>query len=80
MKIYNISDTRRFFNQIASCEGTVEIMNGEGTMVTLTSVEDKARISLLAQTYTSGTLNGIEVRCHDPRDGERMCHYLMEAA
>ncbi|MBQ6733755.1 MAG: hypothetical protein IJR00_02490 [Lachnospiraceae bacterium] len=80
MKIYNISDTQKFFNQIASCEGTVEILNGQGVLMTLQTADDKEKISLLAQTYTSGTLNGIEVKLHDPRDNDRMCRYLMEAA
>lgn len=80
MKIYNISDTQKFFSQIASCEGTVEILNGAGMPLTLKTTEDKERIRLLAQAYTSGSLNGIEIKCHDPRDNDRMCRYLMEAA
>ena len=80
MKIYNISDTQKFFRQIASCEGTVEILNGTSAPLTLKTTEDKERIGLLARTYTGGTLDGIEIKLHDVRDCDRLCRYLMEAA
>ena len=81
MKIYNISDTKRLFNILSTCDGTVEIKNTEGTFIKLETAEEKGRLNLLAQIYASGKIDVLELRLHDPRDQKRLYYYTMlEAA
>ena len=56
MKVYNIEDTRRFFEVISECSGDVEVVGRDGKMIEMKD-RDVARV-----------FEGI-FRCGDPGDG-----------
>ncbi|MGN0131206.1 MAG: polya polymerase [Lachnospiraceae bacterium] len=77
MKIYNISDTKKFFEVLFQCNGDVELVSAEGIHISLKEEGRKNdHLGLLAETYLRGTIREMELSFLDPRDAEMVCGYL----
>lgn len=71
MKVYNITDSKRFFEHLAGCEGVVELVNGEGMHLTVSQGKEKAE--LLPMTYMDGEIKQMELVFEKQED----CHYMI---
>ena len=71
MKVYNIKNSRRFFERLAGCQGTVELVNEEGMPLTVTGGKEKA--NMLPMTYMDGEIRQMELAFERQED----CHYIM---
>lgn len=75
MKVYNIRDSKRFFKQLAGCEGVVELVNEEGTHLTVTRGKEKP--DLLPMTYMDGEIKQMELVFERQEDCQYIMSYLM---
>lgn len=75
MKVYNIRDSREFFEQLTACKGTVELVNEEGKHLTL--LEEPLTPDMMLMTYFQGTIREMELIFQDQEDCSRILHYLM---
>ena len=75
MKIYNIQNGKEFFEKIAACEGTVELVNEKGERLQLT--QGHAVPSALPMTYFEGAIREMELFFQNQNDCSRILHYLM---
>ncbi|MGN0246633.1 MAG: hypothetical protein ACI4DK_11825 [Lachnospiraceae bacterium] len=77
MKIYNIKDTKNFFEVLFRCSGDVELVSEDGLHI---SLKEKGRendnLALLAETYLHGTIRKMELSFLNPKDAEMVCDYL----
>lgn len=71
MKVYNIRNSKRFFEHLAGCRGTVELVNENGIHLTVTSGKENA--DLLPMTYVDGEIRQMELVFERRED----CHYIM---
>ena len=75
MKVQNITDIDKFFNEIDKCEGTVELITKEGDRLNLKS--NLCKYISLAKIFSDGTIDEIEIICHDPKDIDRLLQYMV---
>ncbi len=76
MKLYNIKDIEGFFALLDSCHGKVELVTDEGDRINL-----KSKISQyfsLAQAFSDGVLDEIEIVAHEPDDAVKILDYMMK--
>lgn len=73
MKVFNIKDTNRFFEVLNNCNGDVEIVGKDGTMIPFNK-DDNARI--LEERYADVAIREMELKFSDPRDSVNMIMYL----
>ena len=67
MKVYNIRDSREFFEKLAACEGIVEVVQ-----------EDGARLPLMTpMTCFEGAIREMELFFQNQEDCTRILRYLM---
>lgn len=71
MKVYNIRDSKKFFEHLAGCKGAVELVNEEG--MHLTVIRGKEKADLLPMTYMDGEIKQMELVFERRED----CHYVM---
>lgn len=75
MKIYNIQDTREFFNRLTKCKGDVEVVNKQGMHLSLVD-NDRKQLETVAASYADGKISEIELYFLKPEDSVMMLEYL----
>ena len=75
MKIYNIRNSRSFFERLAECSGKVEIIGQNGEIVDFSEKGEKFAGSTLS--CYSGFIPSIELRFQYPEDMDDMLGYIM---
>lgn len=75
MKIYNIENTKNFFETLSACEGNVELVGNKGEHITLNS-ENGENLNLLSETYVDGMIKEIELAFSNKNDAVKMFQYL----
>ena len=75
MKIYNIENTKEFFETLSECEGNVELVSDNGEHITLSS-KNGENLNLLSETYVDGKIKEIELAFSDKTDAVRIFEYL----
>ena len=73
MKIYNITDTDRFFRVLSDCRGDVEIIGKDGSAIPFNK-DDNARI--IEEMSSDITIHEMELHFSDPKDCVNMILYL----
>ena len=76
MKIYNISDTERFFNALDRCEGPVHVIGRDGSSIPLMENGQDSGLKILKDTYTGGIIGQIELLFGSSQDVNRMVEFL----
>lgn len=77
MKVQNIKDVDRFFEVINQCEGTVELVTGEGDRLNLKS--KLCQFVSLANIFSNGeaVIPELEIVAHEQKDVERILSFMM---
>ena len=75
MKIYNIRNSRSFFEKLAECRGKVEIIGQNGEIVDFSEKGEKFAGSALS--CYSGFIPSIEVRFQYPEDLNNILGFVM---
>jgi len=75
MKIYNIRDSREFFEKLSTCKGKVKLVNENGTQMELTP--GTADLNAFPLVYFRGTIREMEVIFQDAEDWRNIVSYLM---
>lgn len=75
MKVYNIHNGKEFFEKIAACKGTVELVNEKGERMPLTQGLPDA--PALPMIYFDGAIRELELFFQNQEDCSRILHYLM---
>ena len=75
MKVQNITDIDAFFKMIANCEGTVELVTGEGDRLNLKS--KLSQYVSLAKIFSNGDIPELEIVAHEKEDVEKILHFMM---
>ncbi len=75
MKVQNIKDVNAFFKMIDSCEGTVELVTGEGDRLNLKS--KLSQYVSLANIFSNGDIPEMEIVAHEKEDVEKILHFMM---
>lgn len=76
MKIQNIENVERFFKVIDSCKGKVELVTGEGDRLNLKS--KLSQYVSLANIFSDGTIDELEVIAYEPEDTAKLVEFMME--
>lgn len=75
MKIYNIKNTKKFFETLSECKGDVELVNAEGKHIAL-SDKTGSNLNILSETYVNGMIKEIELSFADQKDAVMIFQYL----
>lgn len=75
MKVQNITDIDAFFKMIGTCEGTVELVTGEGDRLNLKS--KLSQYVSLAKIFSNGDIPELEIVAHEKEDVERILRFMM---
>lgn len=76
MKLYNITDTREFYDRLAACRGTVELVDEtEGKQQILHEAGSYGVLLPLCQIY--GKINCIELLFHNDLDRHNILYWLL---
>ncbi|MDY3819670.1 MAG: polya polymerase [Lachnospiraceae bacterium] len=75
MKVQNITDIDAFFKMIDNCEGTVELVTGEGDRLNLKS--KLSQYVSLAKIFSNGDIPELEIVAHEKEDVERILRFMM---
>lgn len=76
MKIYDITDTRKFYEKLTACKGKVEIIDEKSGAREL--VKAPADRTLFPFSFMQGTISQIELIFHDDRDFNTIFRWLQE--
>lgn len=76
MKVYNISDTKGFFDKLSGCKGNVELVSNDGIHITINEMDNRDTLDMLMQTYGKGLFSEMELNFLKPSDAAMMCDYL----
>lgn len=76
MKITNITDIEKFFEVVDSCKGKVELVTGEGDRLNLKS--KLSQYVALANVFSDGQIDEIEIIAHEQEDRERLIKYMVQ--
>ena len=76
MKIQNITDIEKFFEVVDSCEGKVELVTSEGDRLNLKS--KLSQYVSLANVFSDGTIDEIEIIAYEPEDREKLLKYMVQ--
>ena len=76
MKIYNISDTKRFFEVLSDCTGDIELVSRENLHISLSTPEDRENLKVLSLGYIDGTIDQMELNFRNPQDAVHVLEYL----
>ena len=75
MKVQNISDVKRFFEVIDSCDGKVELVTGEGDRLNLKS--KLSQYVSLANIFSEGVIKELEIVAYEPEDIKKLIDFMM---
>ena len=76
MKVQNITDVEKFFSVVDSCKGKVELVTGEGDRLNLKS--KLSQYVSLANIFSDGTIDELEVIAYEPEDTAKLVEFMME--
>ena len=76
MKVFNITDIDGFFKVIDKCEGRVDLVTGEGDRLNLKS--KLSQYVSLANIFSDGTIDELEVIAYEPEDTAKLVEFMME--
>ena len=76
MKIQNIENVDKFFKVVESCNGKVELVTGEGDRLNLKS--KLSQYVSLANIFSDGTIDELEVIAYEPEDTAKLVEFMME--
>ena len=76
MKVKNITDIEKFFDVIDSCKGKVELVTSEGDRLNLKS--KLSQYVSLANVFSDGTIEEIEIVIHEKEDREKLIQYMIQ--
>jgi len=76
MKVKNITDIEKFFDVIDSCKGKVELVTSEGDRLNLKS--KLSQYVSLANVFSDGTIEEIEIIIHENEDREKLIQYMIQ--
>lgn len=76
MKITNIRDIDKFFDEVNKCQGKVELVTDEGDRLNLKS--KLTQYFSLAKIFSDGNIPEIELVCYDPEDTKRLMNFMMD--
>ena len=76
MKIQNIDNVEKFFKVVDSCKGKVELVTGEGYRLNLKS--KLSQYVSLANIFSDGTIDELEVIAYEPEDTAKLVEFMME--
>lgn len=76
MKIQNITDIEKFFEVVDSCEGKVELVTSDGDRLNLKS--KLSQYVSLANVFSDGTIEEIEIIASEPADREKLLKYMVQ--
>lgn len=76
MKVQNITDIDKFFEVIDQCKGKVELVTGEGDRLNLKS--KLSQYVSLANIFSDGTIEELEVIAYEPEDTAKLVEFMME--
>ncbi|MCI9372062.1 MAG: polya polymerase [Lachnospiraceae bacterium] len=76
MKIQNIDNVEKFFKVVDSCKGKVELVTGEGDRLNLKS--KLSQYVSLANIFSDGTIDELEVIAYEPEDTAKLVEFMME--
>ena len=76
MKIQNIDNVEKFFKVVDSCKGKVELVTGEGDRLNLKS--KLSQYVSLANIFSDGTIDELEVIAYEPEDTAKLVEFKME--
>ena len=77
MKIAGIIESAEFFEKVALCKGSVELLTSEGDVLNLKS--KLCQYIALTQMFDDGIVGAFELRLSDESDYEMIKHYLIPA-
>lgn len=75
MKIYNINNTKEFFERLSSCRGMVKLVNENGEQIEINP--RKMDSSLLPAVYVQGSIQQMEIIFQDAEDCRNIFSYLL---
>ena len=75
MKVQNISDVKKFFEVIDSCDGRVELVTGEGDRLNLKS--KLSQYVSLANIFSEGVIKELEIVAYEPEDIKKLIEFMM---
>lgn len=75
MKVYNIKDSRAFFEKLTACKGIVEVVDENGKRLPLMAGAPTSE--LLSMTCFQGVIREMELYFQDQNDCTQILHYLM---
>ena len=75
MKVQNITDVDAFFKVIDECQGTVELVTGEGDRLNLKS--KLCQYVSLANIFSNGNIPELEIVAHAQEDVQRIVDLMV---
>ncbi|MCR4567977.1 MAG: polya polymerase [Pseudobutyrivibrio sp.] len=77
MKLTNIKDVEAFFKVIDSCEGTVELVTGEGDRLNLKS--KLSQFVSLANIFKAdpNSIPELEIIAYEPEDSKKLLEFMI---
>ncbi len=67
MKVYNIKNSKKFFEKLNDCKGTVTLLNEDGEQMPLSH----------SMTTIDGTIRQLELKFQDNQDSVEILNYLL---
>ena len=75
MKIKNIEDTKRFFEMLCQCEGSVELVTKQGDRLNLKSTF--CQYVALTEMFKESKIDDIEIIASEPKDLDLIMEFLI---
>ena len=75
MKVQNITVVDAFFKVIDECQGTVELVTGEGDRLNLKS--KLCQYVSLANIFSNGNIPELEIVAHEQEDVQRILDFMI---
>ncbi|MBQ9833081.1 MAG: polya polymerase [Clostridia bacterium] len=75
MQIKNIIEPRKFFEAVAKCNGSVELLTKEGDRLNMKST--LCQYIALTQMFEDENMSGVEIKVSDESDWEKLCAFLI---
>ncbi|WP_313018735.1 polya polymerase [Acetoanaerobium noterae] len=76
MKLQNITDIEKFFQIIDSCQGTVELVTGEGDRLNLKSKLSQY-VSMANLFHNRANIPELEIIAHEKEDVDKLINYMI---
>ena len=78
MKVKNIENIDKFFEVVDKCEGTIELVTGEGDRLNLKS--KLSQYVSLAKIFSNGEIPELELVAHEKADVDRLVDFMINGA